>query len=87
MQGENKNIFQEDIMSREDKIEYIHEKLRDADDYTIDEIFWALELDGWEEVIRNVSNRKEGGVDTKIYFWSPAHIRQHFASQSAITKI
>lgn len=33
-------------MNREDKIEYIHEKLREADDYTIDEIFWALELEG-----------------------------------------
>lgn len=32
-------------MSREDKIEYIKDKLRDADDYTIDEIFWALELE------------------------------------------
>ena len=39
-------------MSREEKIEYINEKLREADDDTLDEIYWALELEGWEEVIR-----------------------------------
>ena len=33
-------------MNREEKIGYIKEKLPDADDYTIDEIFWALELEG-----------------------------------------
>ena len=33
-------------MSREEKIDYIMDKLRDADEYTIDEIFWALDLDG-----------------------------------------
>jgi hypothetical protein len=33
-------------MSREEKIEYINEKLREADDYTLDEIFWALDLEG-----------------------------------------
>lgn len=33
-------------MSREEKIEYISEKLREADDDTLDEIFWSLELEG-----------------------------------------
>lgn len=33
-------------MSREEKLEYINEKLREADDDTLDEIFWALELEG-----------------------------------------
>ena len=33
-------------MSREEKIEYISEKLRDADDDILDEIYWALELEG-----------------------------------------
>lgn len=31
-------------MSREEKIEYINDKLREADDETLDEIFWALEI-------------------------------------------
>jgi hypothetical protein len=33
-------------MSRDEKIEYISEKLRDADDDILDEIYWTLELDG-----------------------------------------
>lgn len=33
-------------MSREEKIEYISEKLREADDDILDEIYWALELEG-----------------------------------------
>lgn len=33
-------------MSREEKIEYISEKLQEADDDILDEIFWALELEG-----------------------------------------
>ena len=41
-----KNINQEDNMSREEKIEYINETLREADDDTLDEIFWALGLEG-----------------------------------------
>jgi hypothetical protein len=32
-------------MSREEKIEYINEKLREADDDILDEIFWALDLE------------------------------------------
>lgn len=32
-------------MSREEKIEYISEKLREADDDILDEIYWALELE------------------------------------------
>lgn len=30
-------------MSREEKIEYISEKLQEADDDILDEIYWALE--------------------------------------------
>ena len=33
-------------MSREEKIEYISEKLREADDDILDEIYWALEREG-----------------------------------------
>lgn len=33
-------------MSREEKIEYISEKLREADDDILEEIYWALELEG-----------------------------------------
>lgn len=33
-------------MSREEKIEYINENLREAEDDILDEIFWALELEG-----------------------------------------
>lgn len=33
-------------MSREEKIEHINYKLREADDETLDEIFWALDLEG-----------------------------------------
>lgn len=33
-------------MSREEKIEYISEKLREVDDDILDEIYWALELEG-----------------------------------------
>ena len=33
-------------MSREEKIEYISEKLKEADDETLYEIFWALDLEG-----------------------------------------
>lgn len=33
-------------MSREEKIEYICEKLREANDDILDEIYWALELEG-----------------------------------------
>ena len=33
-------------MSREEKIEYISEKLKEADDDILDEIYWALELEG-----------------------------------------
>ena len=33
-------------MSREEKIEYINEKLREADDEILDEILWALDLEG-----------------------------------------
>ena len=33
-------------MSREEKIERISEKLREADDDILDEIYWALDLEG-----------------------------------------
>lgn len=33
-------------MSREEKLEYIKERLQEVDDYILDEIYWALELDG-----------------------------------------
>lgn len=33
-------------MSREEKLEYIKEKLQEVDDYILDEIYWALELEG-----------------------------------------
>lgn len=33
-------------MSRDEKIEYISEKLREVDDDILDEIYWTLELDG-----------------------------------------
>ena len=33
-------------MSREEKLEYIKERLQEADDYILDEIYWALELEG-----------------------------------------
>ena len=33
-------------MSREEKLEYIKERLQEVDDDTLDEIFWALELEG-----------------------------------------
>lgn len=33
-------------MSRKEKIEYISEKLQEADDDILDEIYWALELEG-----------------------------------------
>lgn len=32
-------------MSREEKLEYIKERLQEVDDDTLDEIFWALELE------------------------------------------
>ena len=48
-------------MSREEKIEYINDKLREADDETLDEIFWALDLEGWEEVIRMYLIGEKGG--------------------------
>ena len=31
-------------MSREEKLEYIYDKLREADEETLDEIYWALEI-------------------------------------------
>lgn len=31
-------------MSREEKLERIFEMLKEADDYTLEEIFWALEM-------------------------------------------
>lgn len=33
-------------MSREEKLEYIKEKLQEVDDYILDEIYWALEMEG-----------------------------------------
>lgn len=33
-------------MSREEKLEYIREKLQEVDDYILDEIYWTLELEG-----------------------------------------
>ena len=33
-------------MSREEKLEYIKERLLEVDDYILDEIYWALELEG-----------------------------------------
>ena len=33
-------------MSREEKLEYIKERLQKVDDYILDEIYWALELEG-----------------------------------------
>lgn len=33
-------------MSREEKIEYIKEKIREADDYILDEIYWTLKMEG-----------------------------------------
>lgn len=33
-------------MSREEKIEYISEKLREVDDDILDEIYWTLEMEG-----------------------------------------
>ncbi len=33
-------------MSREEKLEYIKERLQEVDDYILDEIYWALELEG-----------------------------------------
>jgi hypothetical protein len=32
-------------MSREEKLEYIKERLQEVDDYILDEIYWALELE------------------------------------------
>ena len=31
-------------MSREEKLEYIKERIQEVDDYILDEIYWALEL-------------------------------------------
>lgn len=39
-------ISKEDSMSREEKLEYIKERLQEIDDYILDEIYWALELEG-----------------------------------------
>lgn len=33
-------------MSREEKLEYIKERLQEVDEYILDEIYWALELEG-----------------------------------------
>ena len=33
-------------MSREEKLEYIKERIQEVDDYILDEIYWALELEG-----------------------------------------
>ena len=33
-------------MSREEKLEYIKERLQEVDDYILDEIYWTLELEG-----------------------------------------
>lgn len=33
-------------MSREEKLEYIKERLQEVNDYILDEIYWALELEG-----------------------------------------
>ena len=32
-------------MSREEKLEYIKERLQEVDEYILDEIYWALELE------------------------------------------
>ena len=33
-------------MSLEEKLEYIKERIQEVDDYILDEIYWALELEG-----------------------------------------
>ena len=33
-------------MSREEKMEYIKERLQEVDDYILDEIYWTLEMEG-----------------------------------------
>ena len=33
-------------MSREEKLEFIKERLQEVDDYILDEIYWTLELEG-----------------------------------------
>lgn len=33
-------------MSREEKLEYIKERLQEVDDYILDEIYWTLEMEG-----------------------------------------
>ena len=33
-------------MSREEKLEYIKERLQEVDDFILDEIYWTLEMEG-----------------------------------------
>lgn len=33
-------------MSREEKMEYIKERLQEVDDFILDEIYWTLEMEG-----------------------------------------
>lgn len=33
-------------MSREEKLEYIKERLQEVDDYILEEIYWTLEMEG-----------------------------------------
>ena len=33
-------------MSREEKLEYIKERIQEVDEYILDEIYWTLEMEG-----------------------------------------
>ena len=33
-------------MSREEKLEYVKERLQEVDDYILEEIYWTLEMEG-----------------------------------------
>ena len=65
-------------MSREEKIEYISEKLKEADDDILDEIYWALELEGWKEVIRMYLIHRKGVWTHRDHALGGGAISEHF---------
>lgn len=52
-------------MSKTEMLEYIEESLREADENTLEHIYWfLLENEAWKEVIQ-ISNTEQGGMTRK----------------------
>ena len=52
-------------MSKTEMLEYIEESLREADENTLEHIYWfLLENEEWKEVIQ-ISNTEQGGMTRK----------------------